>query len=798
MPDTETYVRHGGLPWKVTDTEQLQSLTNAGATPIGKQEAVEGSKAINDLSYVDQNWGVPGKLGMGLLSGLTVGLGPGALAQAGIVDPGHMAAAQTSPWYTAGDVAGMLAPAVLSGGESLLAYSPAGLVGRLGTASERLAGAVLGDSAGVLGRLAGTPLQMAARGATEGALINLGHTVGDGLIQNKPLAAEAMLASSLDGALFGGLIGGTLGTVASLGSEAVRAAGNYAPKVAEKVGLRTTGLAAKAVGLEGDALEAAESSAGGIKGEVKARGEYLHKGGSSPGESVQKQLQGVRNAAEVDTAVRREVLDELNKHPMAEAPTLRSVVERMKTELVLPEVGTPNAAVKLAAIDSFANDISKATKLGGSGEEVLDWEKLIRSRDQLASRVDSRKPINVLAADSNSVRREILNVLDSEIDAAIRGAEKTVPSLQGLGDKYASSTQGLKLAAEMETDLGKALSRKLQTTEPTISAKDWGAIAFGTALGHPLPALTYTVGKGIGRMAAQKLEPWMQSMAYNRLVGTKAAGATLDAKAKVSSGLKTFFKAAAPAPYKAAQTYRAESKASTYRGNSGGPDRKSYEQMATRVEQLLSENHQTQVKKYTDLLTQQGYGELAQALMQVNQRAVQYALWNMPPRQGAKSMSSLRAMPVPKGLTLEEFGFDRKMKGITQPLSLVEDLQSGKVSRDAVEAAAYVYPEVWGPNGLVANTAAEQIADMKAEGKFLPMDKIVTLSVALNTPLDSTLTDEYIGEVQMALGGGLSSGGASANAPPPNLQPESGSNPGPSGPPIMAGLMTPLQQTTMT
>jgi hypothetical protein len=37
---------------------------------------------------------------------------------------------------------------------------------------------------------------------------------------------------------------------------------------------------------------------------------------------------------------------------------------------------------------------------------------------------------------------------------------------------------------------------------------------------------------------------------------------------------------------------------------------------------------------------------------------------------------------------------------------------------------------------------------MKAQGKFLPMDKIVSLGIVLDSPVDSTLTKEFIGEVQ--------------------------------------------------
>ena len=143
-------VRIGGATW-AADENNARALKQAGGKFISPQEAQHSSEAVRDLSYVDENWGTAGKLGMGLASGLTLGMGPQRAAGQGFIDPGHLGAAQESGAYLAGDVAGTALPALFSGGESVLgrglSMTPAGLMTGLGSTSERFAAGLFGEYA---------------------------------------------------------------------------------------------------------------------------------------------------------------------------------------------------------------------------------------------------------------------------------------------------------------------------------------------------------------------------------------------------------------------------------------------------------------------------------------------------------------------------------------------------------------------------------------------------------------------------------------------------------------------------
>src|SRR5260221_9299742 len=144
MAEPELYVRQGGLPWKA-DEENVSALLEAGGKPISKEEAVAGNQAIETQKAVDQNWGVAGKLGLGLASGLSLGLAPGMMG----LNPEEVQAAQTSSWYTGGDIAGTVLPGLISGGGSLeergalgllSRATPAGILDMAGSGTERLLG----------------------------------------------------------------------------------------------------------------------------------------------------------------------------------------------------------------------------------------------------------------------------------------------------------------------------------------------------------------------------------------------------------------------------------------------------------------------------------------------------------------------------------------------------------------------------------------------------------------------------------------------------------------------------------
>ena len=111
-------------------------------------------------------------------------------------------------------------------------------------------------------------------------------------------------------------------------------------------------------------------------------------------------------------------------------------------------------------------------------------------------------------------------------------------------------------------------------------------------------------------------------------------------------------------------------------------------------------------------------------------------------------------------------------------MSILDDLEKGTLSRDAVRAVKYVYPQL---HQELVFTAAETVQDMKEKGKFLPMDKVVRLGLVLDAPVDSILERSRISSIQ-------------ASFVPPAPPQGDAQPPQPQGSMIDPSLQTPMEQ----
>jgi hypothetical protein len=684
-----------GLPYKLAPN-QITSALKAGAKPISEEEATARQGAQNDLSYVDENWGTAGKLGMGALSGLSLGLAPGAMAAAGLVDPGHLRAAETSPLYTAGDIGGMVLPALASGGEGLLArglrLTPAGIMSGVGGTAERLVGGALGENAGLLGRLALKPAQMAARGAAEGALIGLGHNTGENLLDNKPLAAESLAAMG-QGALWGGLIGGGMGVVGSLSDLAVEGAGSYLKN-------KAPGMVAKRLG-----ETSAEGGYEGLVSNLKKQGSILEEGGAKISDSTEKMADTVTKQKAIYKALRSDVTELLDDTAVSSQPQFGRIRARLNTLVAAPRAGTIELPEAMKAIDDFWSAFP-------SGNGPKSWDGLVRSRDMYAKGVSG-----------SPIRSEILNALDSEIKTHIQAVDPA------LAEKFAAATTKLDIATRMEANLGKKAADDLirgQDSAVGLTKGNMLNAGLSFAYGHPLTGVAMLGSKVVKNALAGAVEPAMTQFAYDSMIGAKASAATDKVKERIGKALGTIF----------SQPSKAVSAEAAKRARSGGNDRKSYESDVTRAEQLLSSNHQDRVRRYAQQVESQGYPELAKEVMDANQRAAMYMTYNVPPRQGTKQMGSLTKQPIPKGLSMKELQFKRILKVANDPLSVLDDLESGKLSRDAVAALKYMNPAI---HRELVSQATQLAYEAKASGKTISYSKVVQLGLVLDSPIHNTL-----------------------------------------------------------
>lgn len=816
MADKKIYVTGAsGAPFATADTDQAKDVLAAGGSVISADEAAALSSAQKTQAEVQQKYGTLGAAAAGAASGLTLGLAPGIATAMGLVDQDTMMALQNTGAFTAGDIAGTLAPALFTGGESLAArgalageelagrglmgtmmgLTPAGLMAGAGGLSERFAARFLPET----GRIGQKALSMAARGATEGALINMGHTIGDNLVQNKPLAAESILASGMDGALFGGLLGGGLGAVSGVGS----LVGEKLPgAVSGRIAGKELSATARYLGMTEDQILQAQSTEGGLKRVLDEYRKVLTDEGS--GVTYGSRPAAIRETASRQGQIYKLQLDDAVQEAskiggLSAAPAASRVIGRMETEILNPRVGSIGEKEARRFVGGIADEINvglnSGEKVGGipgkprnlkppkqpkksggewafkeDGEwrvgskeeafasydsEMAKWkervanqkgssiqkervspvsslEDWVKSRDMLDARIKSGKYTGMDA----QMAKEALRIVDNEIDASLSGID------QKLADKFMASRAGLEMARSLEETVGKKAAQELLGHTATFTPRDLAVFGGQAALGHPGVGMAWMAVKGLGRHINKWIEPAMAESAYQASIGTKAAGATQNAQFKIGDSIRKFFRSSSAGTRKAAATGRAISKRETKK-----MDRASFEAAFTRAEQLISQQHQQRVSEALQGISNQGYEELAKHIGLTNMRAVQYLRSIMPPRRLANHMGSLRAYPKIHGMDMQEFKFLRATEGITSPFAILDKLEDGSASRDEVRAMKYVYPEL---HAEIVQESMRQIMEMKADGRYMPMDKIANLGIVLDSQIDTMLQPDRISAIQQS------------------------------------------------
>lgn len=733
-----------GKPVALTDN-QVAAAADNGFTPVAGNVARALAKANENDKYVDQNWGTAGKFAAGAASGLSAGLAPSIAARLGLVDPGHLEAAEQSGAFTAGDIAGMLAPTILTGGaagageegigaiaKALRYGTPAGLIGEAGLGAERLVGRFAGES-GLLGRIGTPALRMAARGATEGALINMSHEVSRNIIQDKPFTAQAILAAGEHGALFGGLTGGILGgagAAAGAGFDIVggRIAGGAARAGGEAE--NRAAIALKRMGASDADIAEMYSREGGLVKAVRGMHDVLENGSAT----FASDTPTIRMVSSDQAAKYAEVARDTLKQLTDEAPLVPrgGVLTPRLQDLANSFKGT----LEHQAATSIIKDLNK--NLQG----LKTWEGWAATREQLADRVDLA-PAGSLKGD---IYKKTLQVFDDEFTGAMRKANPE------LADQFAAATQGARNAEEMVRWSSKKLAAEQGVKPIHLDNSDMATLGYSMLTGaNPLVAGGIMAAKHIGAHVQSKMEPYMAEAAYRSAIGAEAGHATMNIGKKISDSVGKLVNGG--------RRVASNEDAKSFSRPKLSYTPESYEKAIELADSLTSAAHQAKVREVTDALAQAGHEELADEMAQTYGRAVAYINNARPKGTHTKEYKagSLGKTAKAIGLNTQEMKFVRVLHAATQPVDAVlNGIERGDISRDAVNAVAYIMPDMM---NRISQTFAMKVAEMKEQGKHMPADKIALAGCVLNYPVDSKLEKSYIDEVQKAH--------AANQAPPP-------------------------------
>lgn len=304
-----------------------------------------------------------------------------------------------------------------------------------------------------------------------------------------------------------------------------------------------------------------------------------------------------------------------------------------------------------------------------------------------------------------------------------------------------------------------------------------GAIIGGMALG-PVGAITSLAGAAAGAAANKFARHYGNQFAATML--TKAAeiqgiqGVADRLVTRLDSGIDLAFRAgerAASAPRQASQAARAVRR-TVEETTTRTTRERDYQRTVSSVRAAASNERATAER------IEQSLAPVAQASPQVARQTVSTVLRGVAFLDSKIPVSAMRAdtltphLDEPRASQDEKARFMRYARAVNDPVTVVEDLRAGKITREGVEAVRVVYPQLY---AQIQQAAVSRLADLKRPISYAQR---VQLSILLGVPGDPSLQPKALSALQSTYANGGQSGGMSSPPASGQMAPAGGA-PGP-------------------
>lgn len=636
-----------------------------------------------------------------------------------------------------GEILGAVAPALTTGGTSLLARgaTKAGAavttVSKAGLLTEKaIAKAIQQTGKKKLARsILEKSVSKGAGSAVEGAFYGVGELVKEDALGTAEFNAQNLASFAGTGALLGGAAGGILGTAEAL--IPVVKNNKVTDFVRKKVdtNVDTNQAAAELSGLTPSKLTKVKRQQGyvydnltdyyknSLKLNVKDDIQTIYKKNLSTmeklGEDISKTLNTIDNIADDSVRTSRDSLARKMQKQLDELAEdfrgVKSVSAKQKLARVEKEI---------AEWDDWLNQTKTI-----SGKELNSikqkYQKLAKyDRDPLKASLDEKINRKLAAA----TREEVLDLADrvSSIDQDL-GAQLRKQNLD-----YST---GATIAESLEKKVDKDAQRKfLQFRDMLLGNIFLGADAAG------LGAVAVAGKKFAESDLRRKLQILSSIENANRKV-----------ESKIGSSIKNFFTKArrisSPTSTKILLNTSFDPEGKSKKSNSRAEGFKRIRQEI--VDLNASPDKLIERLSKNSLRLTKAAPETAAALEQSIARAVTFLSSKLPGpklQQGTVQMLMKRKDYKPSSLELAKF--ERYVEGVEQPLTLLDDLESGRISREKVEAVREVYPDLY---MRIQSQAMEFIAE-KADD--IGYEKRLQLGILLGIPADTSLVPQNMINLQ--------------------------------------------------
>lgn len=643
---------------------------------------------------------------------------------------------------TAGEIGGSVF-GIAVGGKSSIAHE-AGVLGE--TAAARLLGGAGTGSA--LGRLGRTMALGGARAGAEMVVLGGAGDINEAALGNREITAQKLIAHAPTHFLEGAILGGALSGVG-------HGAG-------ELVGLGSRRLVAEGAALErrgGELLW--NDMAGGSRGTKIARqaNEFFPGGAADAARLVREEAAEIAGVAR--SKVTAETIRELAPEGKARAnsgidsaldaadqaatlrdnrPRLRDIVDELKT-YGQENYGRRGARAEMRPFEGMAEDML-ATRLPDASpadiRAMVADPRLIPSDATVSLRelrdfritADGRAKFRPDATNMDQWR-EVRGLLEGRLLSTM---DELAPHLDAsIRSKYVSAKKSYQAWTYAE-QLGTMAEAAGVTNRASTLTQKLGGMAgsmVGAAAGGGL--VGSLVGGAVGNLGARAVQAHYARVVGNAMIDAgrsatvrRLLAATADTDKAIASGVRRFFKAvpAASAAATSRPRERYERVVPAIRNAAGNPA-------------VLADNVATRLRAVAP-----NAPETVNAIAAQAQQVAQYIAAHMPPANLSPHDLQPRAERPSDGAISR---FLAIVDAAVKPLSILDDLRSGRITPEAAKTVRDLYPAVF---DQVRREVMNQIHEATVSGHAIPYTKRVQLGVLFGMPTDRTMAPEFMAWMQ--------------------------------------------------
>ncbi len=672
------------------------------------------------------------------ISSATFGIAPKAFVEGTRLFAGDKAAAEAQAGLrerearnpiasTTGDIAGVVAPALLSGGTSLAAKTASAGVATAAKAGLKAEGITAKALAKILGESGRKKLakevivKSISKGtgsAVEGAAFGAGQLLKEDALGKADFNAENLLAHAGSGAIFGGAVGGVFG----VGSAIIPVVKNG--KVVDYVSKKISNVVDKA---ENAAELAGFNAIQKDKLRSTAWGEKIYKG--LPDFFTKK----VKLERGYNVSTIRKRVESLVK---TTGDDIGNTLKKIDDDLAL--IGTNINKTQLAD-DIIAPLNKKYIELAKSGdieikkqadqvlERINGWKEWGKTGEKI-----SAQDINIIKtrlqknADFDPNVKSFTNELNVEVSESVRSA--LFKTIDGLPPQLAQSSKKLQDAfldyGTAVTIQEKIIAKEIkESSKKFIENKDILLGVGAVISGSPLAATTLAVKKFAESDFKRKLVLLSNVEKANAVIGKK-----------ISTGLKSFVnntkKVAVPASTKALLSSGFIQPINTKKRKKVKTKKEAFEAISENLNKLVTDSDAlSSYLERNQLIESQAAPNTGNAVNQSLITAISF-LESKIPKDPAPGSGLFSRKFEPSSLEIAKF--ERYLEAVENPTSVLNDLESGSLTREGVEAVKSVYPNLY---NRIQNEAIEQIS----ENQNMEYSKRIQLGMLLELDSDSSL-----------------------------------------------------------